>query len=344
MGTVALDASATQRIDAIKEAELDVGKKVVVVPVELRQQLVNEGFPDMPQVRLVRMNPARRRQAAELVQRRYYKDLKDDALPSDAQVAELAAKRGEWTAEHEARRKQLGEESQQLMLGLYSEGFGKGAEVWAAHIEELTVLLREALAPVDGEPHPLRAEFETWRAWVADQPTNDPAYNPDSALQRLYDGLPAFGESLEELDTLKDRVNRYWKLVTIRNEQNQLELRRAQVFDQTVESRRSQCEEYARLYTCAEVLAADGLSLGPICKEFDHLWNLPFDVLTFLTTEAYLFANGIPDEAREYLETWGFLVPTSPDSPKPASDASPDVGMSNSDGVAAATTPSTTSA
>lgn len=340
-----MDTTASQHIDAIKEAELEAGHKVVVVPASVRAALVRDGLPDLPAVRLVRMNPRRRRDAAVLVQKRYMVDMLDDALPSEAQMKELAAKRGEWTPVHDAERKQLGEESQQLMLGLYSDGFGEGAERWATRIDELSAQLRAAMPDAeDGEPHSMREVFETWRAWVSEQPGNDPAYNPDRALQQLYNAFPTFGDALSELDDLKDRVNRYWKLVRVRTKLNELELRRARVFDQTVESRRDQVEEYARLYATTTRLDAFGNDAGPLTADFDALWDLPFDALSFLTTEAYLFSNGIADEARKYLETWGFLVPTLPDSPKPDSDASPDVGTHNSDGSVAGATPATTSA
>lgn len=340
-----MDASTTQRIDAIKEAELDSGRKLVSVPLELRQLAVAEGIGDLPQVRLHRMNPRRRRDAAELVQKRYFRDMHDDELPSEAQVAALAEKRGEWTSAHEKERTSLQEESQRLMLGLYSDGFGEGAEKWGKRIDELTETLRAALADdLDGNPHPMREEFEQWRAWVVDQPENDPEYNPDRSLMKLFDALPTLGDAIQELDDLKDRVNRYWKLVRVRQDLSKLELRRSRVFDQTVESRREQMEEYARLYVSAVRVTEDGTELGPLCKTFDELWNFPFEVLSFLTMEAYLFANGIPDAARDYLEVFGFLAPTSPASPKPASDASQDAATYNSDGTVAELTPATISA
>jgi hypothetical protein len=340
MATRAADAGTAQRLDAIVEADLVTAKKIVKVPMTIRQQCIAEGMGDLPTVRLVRMTPARRGAAAELVQRKYFKDLQDESLPSESQIRALAAKRGEWTAEHDTRFKTLSEESQQLMLGLYADGFGKGAERWTERITELSVSLRELI----DDAHPQRALFEEWRDYVAPAVPVEGGFSPDSALQQLFDAAPEAADLLEELDELKDKVNRYWKLVGVRAELNQLELKRSKVFDQTIEARRDQMEELARLYVTSARVAESGEELGPLAPTFDGLMEFPFEVLQFLTSEAYLFQNGLPDVAREYLETFGFLEPASDPSSKDVSDESPDEATPSSGGDAAPTAPESSSA
>ena len=333
-----MDAGTTERLDAIVEAELVIGKKELQVPATIRRQCIAEGLGDLPRLQLVRLNPARRRQAAELVQRRYFQDMRDESLPSEAEIRTRAAKRGEWTAEHEARRTTLGEQSQRLMVGLYADGFAKGSEEWVARIQSMASTIRTSM----GADHPQLALFDTWYQFV---PGQDPenTFSPDSALQQLFDALPEHTELLEQIDDLKDRVARYWQLVEVRTELNALELRRSRVFDQTVESRRDQTEEWARLYVTARRIDEQGEDLGPLATTFDGLLEYPTEVLQYLTSESYLFQSGIPDAAREYLEVFGFLAPTSDSSASTPSDESPDAATPNSAGDAVTAVPSSSS-
>jgi len=51
-------------------------------------------------------------------------------------------------------------------------------------------------------------------------------------------------------------------------------------------------------------------------------------ILNWLIVETYFFLNGLPDTARAYLETMGFIAAPLPSGSDGASDASPEAESS----------------
>lgn len=344
-----LDKEINERLDAIVEDDVRKGWKVVTLPEAYQEALKAEEIEPPVALRFLRMNPARKRKVAELVQRQYFKDMQDDNLLSEMQVRALAAKRGEWTEDHEKQLAEASEKSQALMSRLYSAGFASGSEKWLETITNHAQTVREAL---EGKEE-LLAVFDRWLEYKV---SNRPAYtelyaaaqglsqySPDRDYMSLTSEGAAVAALVDELDELKGRVEDYFSLIEIRTKQAELQVRRDRIFDQTAESRRDTAEELARLYVTSTVCGPNGEDLGPITPTFDQLWNYPFDVLQYLTSEAYLFHNGIPDEAREYLEVFGFLASKQPSGASTPSDESPVEVTSSSASLPAATTPAATS-
>ena len=116
----------------------------------------------------------------------------------------------------------------------------------------------------------------------------------------------------------------------------------SRIFTDTVESRRDNTEEMARLYVTCERCDANRKPAGPLFPEFDGLWDLPDEAIQWLLIESYFFHNAVPDEARPYLETFGFLREGRKESGESApSEPSPDPQTSSSDSAPAdATAPS----
>lgn len=344
-----LDREINDRLDAIVEDDIRKGWKLVTLPDYYQELLRAEALPELPVLRFLRMNPARKRTVAELVQRRYFKDLQDENLLSEAQVRALAAKRGEWTADHEKRLAETSERSNALMTSLYASGFASGAEKWGETISSHTTTVREAL---EGNAE-LLGVFNRWvdyKADIRDEYTVLYAaeqklarYSPDRDYITLTQHSEPVSALIDELDDLKSRVENYFELLKVRQDQMELQVRRDRLFDQTAESRRDTAEELARLFVTTLVLGAEGDERGPLAPSFDELWDFPFEVLQFLTSEAYLWHNGIPDEAREYLEVFGFLANKARSGADTPSDASPEETTPSSDLPPQDTTPAATS-
>jgi hypothetical protein len=145
-------------------------------------------------------------------------------------------------------------------------------------------------------------------------------YSLDYDLQRMMEAVQDIEaiEALHVIDDLRDRLHRYIKLQRQRARLAELQLKHTKMFADSVESRRDNTEEMARLYYTTEVVDDAGKPLGPVTPTFDGLFELPETVIQWLLLEAYFFLNGIPDEAREYLETFGFLQAEGKKEPVPS--------------------------
>jgi hypothetical protein len=316
MGTMTKDVN--ERLDTIVEDEVRRGWKVVAIDPYFQDMLEASELPRIAYLRFVRMNPARKREVAELVQRRYHADLQDPTILSEAQVKALAATRGEWTAAMEQELAGLTERSKSLMQQLYVADFASGSEQWLVELESIAATVRDAMK----EDAEATARFNRWLDYTPDREAEYTAlyaeaqqrtkYIPEVDFQALSLYSIEVSDLVEQLDDLKSRIENYYALIKVRQEQATLQVKRDRLFEQTAEARRDQAEELARLYVTATVCDADGTQRGKIAKSFDGLWEFPFDVLQHFTTEAYLFHNHITSEARAYLEVFGFLGPRPP--------------------------------
>jgi hypothetical protein len=136
------------------------------------------------------------------------------------------------------------------------------------------------------------------------------AYSPDYDLHKLMQQVSDIeaAESLNTIDELRDKLTRYVKLQKDRLRLAEMQLKHAKIFADSVEQRRDNAEEMARLYFTTEVVDEADKPVAPLVPEFDQLWDFPEPVIQWFLVEAYFFLNGIPDEAREYLQTFGFLA------------------------------------
>lgn len=315
------DIMTTQRLDAMLEDEIRKGFRIKELPEELQMMIKSEGLAPFKRVRFTRPNPRRKAKIAEAVQKRYHGDLKNTDILSNEQIAKFVEERGEWTALMAEKMFSLMDETQRLQGELYIEGIGEAD--WQSEMLTAASSLREELQKADyvdvTEQQQVLAILERWSAYM---PSHRGAYTQmyakeqelaeysvDRDLAFLLDRMPSEGavQALHTLDDLRDKAVRYMELQTKRRELVLLQNKHAKIFADSVESRRDQSEEMARVYFCSEQVDEDDKPIGPLAKTLDLAWDLPEDVIRWLIIEHYFFANGLPEAARDYLETFGFL-------------------------------------
>jgi hypothetical protein len=369
--TIKPDESA---LDPIVEDETQKGYRVKPVPAALLAQLREAGVEPFTHVRMTGLNPARRRKITEVVQRAFFRDLKDGELLSNDQVLKLVTERGEWSPATEARMKELNERTTSKMATLYHEGVAKSRE-WLAtlttHIERVLDAVAAAEKP-DADKQEYVRRFSRWHQYRPDKqplyverykeelPTG--VYYPDSDLNWLMDQAPTLdaADAVDDINELNDKIGSYLVLVQEREEYEGLRLKRLRMFANTVESRRDNAEEMAKAYFTTERCGADERASGPLAPTFDGLYDFPDDVITWLVEEQFFFHNRIPDEVREYVGTFGFLTAVTEGATEPpvasptptdtsagsseVSDASPAAATDSTATPPSTATPSSTSA
>jgi hypothetical protein len=314
------------RLDPIVEDDVRRGNRVKEVPEHLQAELREWDIPVFTHIKMTRLNPARRRKITEVVQRAYHKDLRDTELLSNDQVMKLVVDRGEWSPDMDKRMRELGEKTTAQMAGLYSEGATKSRE-W---LDELTQFNDRITDIVDGsaisdeEKRKYSTAFARWRDYHPDSQAlyrtlypdalKEGVYFPDSDLSWLMDNAPTMevADMLDDYDELAGKIRRYLELVAERTEFEELRVKKLRMFANTVESRRDNAEEMARVYFSTERSDADGNPQGLITATFESLYDFPDAMITWLIEEQFFFHNAIPDETREFLSAFGFLTAEAP--------------------------------
>lgn len=315
-----MDEQTKRRLDSVLEDELQRGYRVKAVPVGLREQLEYECGVKLDRVRFTRLNPAKRRKVAQVVQRQYHKDLQDSAILSHEQILRLVQERGEWTPALSEEMAALQKSTSQEMGALFAGGLAQ--DNWIKELTDASKIFREkvnTLVKDKDEQQAMLARFDRWleyaperqdeytQRYAADQGRE--SYSVDVDLQALLAKLPDI-ESVDQInviDEVRDKLQRYLKLQRDRLRLSDLQLKHAKIFSESVEQRRDNAEEMARLYFTTERVDDANKPLGPLVPEFEGLWDFPEEVIQWFLVEAYFFLNGIPDEAREYLQTFGFI-------------------------------------
>lgn len=317
----AKDILTTERLDALLEDEIRKGFRIKEVPEELQMLVKSEGITPFERVRFTRPNPRRKAKIADAVQKRYHADLKNPDILSNEQISKFVEERGEWTPIMAEKMFNLLDETQRLQGELYVEGIGEAD--WQAEMLTAAAALRDELEKADykdvAEKQNVLAILERWSAYMPshrgaytqmyakDQDLAE--YSVDRDLVFLMDRMPSEASvaALHTLDDLRDKAVRYMELQMKRRDLVILQNKHAKIFADSVESRRDQSEEMARVYFCSEQVDAEDKPLGALAKTLDLAWDLPEEMIRWLIIEHYFFANGLPDAARDYLETFGFL-------------------------------------
>lgn len=352
-----MDKATEKRLDAVNEDEVRRGYRLKALPKVLQANLAEEGGAALTRVRFTRLNPSRRRKIAEVVQRQYHKDLRDPDILSHEQLVKLVTERGEWS---EALTKEMHtlQESVNRRMGILF--FAKSSDNVVEELWEKADAYRTLLKEHLTEPA-LENALTIFSRWVDYTPgvrafydeTHAPAqnratYSSDADLQRLYLVTPGLEHRtlLDEIEQLRDKVYDLIVLQRDRVRLNELVNKHAKIFSDSAEQRRDNAEDMARMYFTTERVDEDGKPLGPVADSFEALYDFPEDVIQWLLIESYFFQNGTPDEAREYLETVGFLVAdrdltdkASQSSESAVSAESPVPPSSKDDSAAATMTP-----
>ena len=336
------------RLDPIVEDDVRRGNKVKAVPPQLQKELAEWELPTFTHIKMTRLNPARRRKITEVVQRAYHKDLKDAELLSNDQVMKLVVERGEWSPAMDVRMKELGEKTTAQMAGLYAEGSTKSRE-W---ISELTSIGEHIDALVDETDEPMDKQkyldvFARWRDYRPalqasyqeryPDALKDGLYYPDSDLSWLMDNAPTLevADLLDDYEQLNSKVRRYLELIEERTEFEDLRVKKLRMFANTVESRRDNAEEMARVYFSTEKCDEAGVPQGPVAASFEALYEFPDAMITWLIEEQFFFHNAIPDETREFLSAFGFLTAEAPKQEAEPPQTPTSAGPSEASGASA---------
>ncbi len=340
-----------RRLDQIVEDEVRASFKDVDLPAELQAILRKdrEADPSLPlitRLRLYKLNARKKRLVQDALMDRYHADLKNEAILSTAQLRELNIKRGEWSVEQERKMSDLSDETNRLSQELYHDGLNKD-KLLSGRLTELCVDYRlKVEGDLDNTPRVPEAQrqgvlqaFNRWLEWeMARQAEFDAAfaadqgrevYSPDADLQFLLDAVPGVDayDVLVEIQDLRDKLQGFVELLEKRSQLRELQVRHAKIFAESVEQRRDTTEEMARVfYCCAWDSKGQWVPLG---KTHEDVWNLPDEVIEWLLVEVYLFLNGIPDAAREYLEAMGFIAAPRRSGSATASAGSPAEPTSN---------------
>jgi len=345
-----MDKSTEKRLDVVVEDEVRQGYRIKSLPEKLLTLLQEDGGPDIRRVRFTRLNPGKRRKIAEVVQRQYHRDLKNPDILSRDQVLRHVVERGEWSADMDTEMKDLQERTSREMSLLFFDGAQDAS--WATELMKEASAFRDWLKEVAPGEHQAKlvTVFDRWVDYIPQRQDEYTArFAEDQARERYshdfdYQQLqilidhPEVFDRLNAIDDLRDKVSRVMVLQQDRLRLVELQVRHAKIFADCVEQRRDNAEEMARVYFTVDLVGDDNKVLGLLTATFDELWDLPEDVVQWLLVESYFFQNGIPDEAREYLETFGFIKADRDGETKPsasgdsgASDESPAPPSSSSD-------------
>lgn len=352
-----MDQQTEQRLDAIVEDEVRRGYRIKALPESLQQELQANGGPDIQRVRFTRLNPARRRKIAEVVQRQYHRDLRNPDILSHEQILKLVEERGEWSKDLAGEMDRLAQSTKQQMGILFANG---GSTSAAAELLERTREFRDWVdtnVPQE-EQEEVHAIFNRWLEYTPEQQEeytrqyaelqDRERYSNDKDFQTLQLRCTDIEvrTTLLQLDELREKTQQLIQLQKDRIRLLELQIKHAKIFSESVEQRRDNTEEMARMYFTTERVDEQDVPQGPVVKTFEEMWDLPENVVQWLMIEAYFFQNGIPDDAREYLESFGFLkaerestVTPSTTSESVPSDGSPVPPTSRPDSEGADSTP-----
>jgi len=316
-----MDEQTRKRLDSVLEDELHRGYRIKELPETLRMQLEAESGVAITRVRFTRLNPAKRRKIAQVVQRQYHKDLQNQDILSHEQILKLVQERGEWSPELDKEMERLQKSTAKEMGELFSAGATQDS--WTEELFEAAAAFRALVGKHITDP--IRAkqvldQFDRWMEFTEDKrelynrvyasEQKRETYSVDVDMQQLLNSVPDLTavDYLHQVDELRDRLHRYVALQRDRVRLAELQLKHVKIFSDSVEQRRDNTEEMARLYFITELVDDLDKPTGPMVDEFEKLWDFPEAVVQWFLVEAYFFLNGIPDEAREYLQTFGFLA------------------------------------
>jgi hypothetical protein len=355
-----MEEQTRKRLDSVLEDELQRGYRIKELPENLKNQLEFECGVAISRVRFTRLNPAKRRKVAEVVQRQYHKDLQNPDVLSREQILKLVQDRGEWSKEMESEMERLQESTSKEMGLLFASG--DEHRVWTGELLEAAATVRELAEELIAEEsrQEVLDRFNRWFEYTEDKrpeytekyaaEQEREQYSADFDLQRL---LQAFSnvkaaQALNTVDELRGNLERFLRLQRDRLRLADLQLRNAKIFADCAEQRRDNTEEMARLYFTVECVDESNKPTSPLAETFDKVWDFPEEVVQWFLVETYFFLNGIPDEAREYLKSYGFLAAdagetTTPSGESEQSGASPAPQSSKPDSEPAEVTASDSS-
>lgn len=358
-----MDKQMERRIDNLVEDEIRRGYRIKAIDPVLYDRLqaahqLNPAITPFKKVRFLKLTGRKKRQINEAVIARYHADLQNPAILSSERLKQINIERGEWSVEKDRRIEQLEDETSERMKALYRMGYSEDA-AWTRELYDAAADARQLIVEGlndDGKSaysqkkaRELTDIFDRWLGWdperqgeydlrYGSQQGGGRTYSPDRDYQELIERAPSLkaADAVASVDDLRNKVRLLSECVKLRKELLNLQVARGKMLAESVEMRRDTTEEYARLYYSTEVVDDNDVTVGPLTPTFDDLWDLPDEVLQWLTVELFFFIEGTPDvpETRAFLEQWGFIAAPpriSDDASSASSDASPGEPSSSTD-------------
>lgn len=315
-----MDKEIQKRLDAVLEDEIRRSFRIRDVPVKVQAQLIANGLPKIERVRFTRPNSRKRSKIQETAMRQYNRDLKDADVPSHEQIMQAASERGQWSPDKEKRMNELDDIVRRAQEQLYIDGLAE--DDWTTRLLENAKGFRAAVDASDADAEKKERAAAVFTRWLDFTPEHQllydaqyakdqerDVYSADVDQSALYDLAPTAeaAEMITVVADLRQKLVRYHRLGQDRMELTTLQMEYGRLFSGSAESRRNSTEELARVYYCTEVVDANDTPVGPLFPAFDTMWDLPDDVIQYLLVEHTFFLRGYPEEAKEYLEAFGFL-------------------------------------
>ena len=353
-----MDKETQIRVDQILEDEISKGYRIVDVPEAIQAQLkvaatVDPTVKPFSRLRFLRLTPRRRRQIQEEVMTRYNRDLKNPDLLSNEQLRKINIERGEWSEADEKEIERLSDLQNTQTMQLNASGF-EDREEWSKELTKQSEIYLKALDACSKHPDEkayLKDIFIRWSNYVPAskeeyttlfaEKQGRTEYEPDVDLGKLFDTSPSLEatDALATVDEVLGRITKLMELIDTRTKLAALVDKRSKIFANSIEARRDQAEEVARVFYSAELLGDGDSSRGPITANYDAMWDLPEGVLQWLIEELVMFIQNIPMTMRDRLEELGFLAQVPKIGTNPVSEDSPETPNSKPDSAPLAETP-----
>lgn len=344
-----LDKASQRRMDAVAENDIAKGFRMRDIPEDIQDALRDEGIDPPLRVRYSRANPARRSDIAQEVQMRWFSDIQDPKVLSNAQVLKLVTERGEWSVEKQRRMDHLQDATTREMGRLWAEGLTPETTSFSADLVKAAERFRDLCRASKVEDvSALLERFDRWMSWSA-RSKDDlewEGYDQGQEQAWLFEQAPGIEamDLVAEIDDLRQKQERLLTLIEQRVELSELQLKHSRMFSNTAESRRDHAEEMAQLYWTCDRVDASGRPSGRLTPTFDELWNWPEAAVRWLLLEAFFFHHNVSDVARSYLGTFGFFTGARANTGSANSEESPAPPSSRTDGPPAGETPADSSA
>lgn len=299
-----MDSRTEHAVEAVLEQELFYNERTIE-------------HPTFGQVCLRRPTPAQERLISEARRKQYHSDLKDDAILSKDEIEAIAVRRGMWSPTLTQKIQDLTVDAGRLAATLDAFGF-----------ESMEVLLKDYdqtvsdLLDLYEEEEEVRAAILRYFSMADDAAslTSDRSAILDAAPSTVVDDLVERGEAQ------KDQIRALEAMFKFRQELNELQVKQARLYVDSLESRADRAEELARIYYCC----TQKDSGAPLWPTFADIWNCKAEDMEILVLELAYFVNGISQEYRDKAQKYGFLPRLA--SMRRSSESSPGQPQSNSDG------------
>lgn len=285
--------------------EMEKATDIVLTDELLRNERIFT-HPTFGELKIQRPTPRLERLIAEERRKQYHKDLKDKDILSKSEILKLAKDRGIWSQDDEARERQLMKQVAGLMAILESvnyKSFDEVVDTYFQKINELRELYKDNQDAVDA----INRYFDL----------DGVAQSVDRAF--LFEHAPnsSVDEIMDEADMTRNKITMLKDMLEARKELNELQMTKAELMLDSMESRSDRAERLAQIYYCCTRTDSK-----PIWPSFEAAWDARPEDIEAIMMEVEYFNHGLTPETKSLLEKYGFLqraadiAASSEDSPE----------------------------